>query len=284
MGARFHAVGEIACLSQLSVVRRWNRNSGQRKVLSVKRNALNVPLALALVALAAGQHAVPRSPSGGISGLVRYPDGAPSDGATVSAITDCKDMGYNLVQEVKTLTDGSFYIPAFLSADCKKVRLSAKKVEDLWLKTGHDVFYEGDNGTTPVVEAPQSGSPTTTEITLGNRGGSVSFRVWDVASHRFIYAELHVKRIPVPGAVFGSMQIATGRDGSPDTLLLPAGQYEISVEQYSCREAIYFTASPPQETLTVEAGERLAKDLSVDVRLIKPMKSYDNPRGRPCEP
>jgi hypothetical protein len=249
----------------------------------VNRNALNVALVLLLAAFAAGQHAVPRSSSGGISGVVRYPDGTLSEGATVFATTDCKNMSYNLVQEVKTLADGSFYVPAFLGADCKRVQLSAKKIEDLWLKTGNDVFYEGDNGTTPVVEASRSGSPTTTEIILGNRGGSVSFRVWDTASHRFIYAELHVKRMPVPGAVFGSMQIATGRDGSPDILLLPAGQYEISVEQFSCREATYFAANPPTEPLTVTAGERLAKDIYVDVRLIKPMKSYDNPRGRPCE-
>ena len=202
-----------------------------------------------------------------------------------AAVTECKqDVHVNHVKDVKTSTDGSFYVPPFLVSGCNHVRLTAKKVEDLWLKTGHDIFYEGDNGTTPVVEAPSSGSPTTTEIKLGNRGGLVSFRVWDAASHRFIYAELYVKRMPVPGAVFGSMEIATGRDGSPDTLLLPAGRYEISVEQYSCREAIYFTASPPRETLTVEAGKRLTKDVSVDVRLIKAMKSYDNPRGRTCEP
>ena len=193
-------------------------------------------------------------------------------------------MGYNRLQEVKTSTDGSFYVPPFLDVSCNQVRLSAKKVEDMWLKTGHEVFYEGENGTTPLVEASRSGLPTTTEIRLENRGGSVSFRVWDVASRRFIYAELFVKRLPVPGAVFGSMQIATGRDGSPDTLLLPAGQYEISVDQYSCREAVYFAASSPRETLTVQAGEKLATDFSVDVRLIKAMKSYDNPRGKRCEP
>jgi len=173
------------------------------------------PLAL-VVALAVGQDIVPRS-SGGISGVVRYPDGTPSAGATVSAVTECKDeVHVNFVQDVKTSTDGSFYVPPFLVSGCNRIRLSAKKVKDLWLETGRDVFYEGDNGTTPVVEAPRSGSPTTTEIKLGNRGALVSFRVRDAATDRFIWAGLYLKRMPLPAATFGSMQIATGRDGSPD--------------------------------------------------------------------
>ena len=79
------------------------------------------------------------------------------------------------VQEVKTSTGGWFYMPRFSDPFCNRVRLSAEKSEDLWLKTGHDVFYVEDNGTAPVVEASRSGSPTPTEITLGNRGASVSF-------------------------------------------------------------------------------------------------------------
>jgi hypothetical protein len=249
----------------------------------VKKNTVGVPLALLLVTFAAGQDAARRS-SGGVSGVVRYPDGTPSVGATVSARTDCKQMGYNLLQKVKTSTDGSFYLPPFPEATCNRVQLSAKKVEDLWLETGHQVFYGGDNGTAPVVEASRSGPPTTTEIALGSQGALVSFRVRDTATERFIWAGLYIKRIPVPGTVFGSMEIATGRDGSPDTLLLPAGEYQISVQQYSCEGADYFTVNPPREALVVKAGQRIAKDISVDVRLIKPIKSYSNPRGLPCKP
>jgi hypothetical protein len=249
----------------------------------VKNKTIGLALALVLSAAVFGQSALPRY-SGGVSGLVRYPDGTPSAGATVSAVTECNEIGYNRVQEVKTSTDGTFYVPLFLDVSCNRVRLSANKVEDLWLKTGHEVFYVGENGTTPVVEASQSGSPTTTEITLGNRGALVSFRVWDTATDRFIWAGLDLERMPVSGAKFGSMTIATGRDGSPDVLLLPAGQYQISVERYSCREADYFTVSPPRETLTVESGQRITKDITVDVRLIKPMKSYSNPPGKPCKP
>lgn len=249
----------------------------------MKTNAIEIFLTLVVAISAVGQGAAPRS-SGGVSGVVRYPDGTPNEGATVSALTECKEMGYNRVYEVKTLADGSFYIPPFLDSTCSRVRLTAARAEDLWLKTGHDVFYPKDNGTTPLVEASLSGPPTVTEITLENRGALVSFRVRDSSSGRFIRAELYLERTPVPGATFASMLIATGRDGSPDILLLPAGQYEIFVQQYACREKDYFTASPPRETFTVETGEKIAKDIPVDVRLIKPMRSYSNPRARPCKP
>lgn len=46
-------------------------------------------MSLALVAMAVGQ--VGELRSGGISGIVRYPDGSPSAGATVSAATECKE-------------------------------------------------------------------------------------------------------------------------------------------------------------------------------------------------
>jgi len=248
----------------------------------VKTTFITIPLVLALSAFAPAQRAEPH-PSGGVEGIVRYPDGTPSAGATVSVATECNEM-VNRVQEVKTSTDGSFYVPPFPDAHCNRVRLSAKKLEDMWLKTGHEVFYVGDNGTTPIVETSPSGSPTQTEIKLGNRGASVSFRVRDTATERFIWSRLYLERMPVSGATFGSMLIGTGRDGSAETLLLPAGQYEVSVEWYDCKGADYFTVSPPRESLTVEAGERITKDITVDVRLIKPMKSSTHSRSNPCQP
>ena len=185
--------------------------------------------------------------------------------------------------EVKTSTDGSFYFPPLLEATCGRVRLSADKREDLWLKTGHDIFDGVDNGTAPIVESPRAGSPATTEIMLGNRGSLVSFRVWDVATGRFIWARLYLERMPVPGVKFGSTLLATARDGSADTLFLPAGQYLVFVESYSCGQIDYTAAERPQETFTVESGQRIAQDISVDVRLIKPMKWGNNPHGRPCK-
>ena len=145
-------------------------------------------------------------------------------------------------------------------------------------------FDVKNNGTTAIVEVPRYGTPAKTEITLGNRGAFVSLRVWDTATERFIWTLLHVEREPVSGVAFGSMDAGTGQDGSSDTLLLPAGQYQISVDMYECNGERYITVSPPQVVLTVEAGQRIAKDISVDVRLIKPVKSHSNPHAKPCKP
>ena len=220
---------------------------------------------------------------GGVSGIVRLRDGAPIAGAKVTAITACEGMHVSLVQEVTTSTDGSFYVPSFHSAECTKVRLYAEKADDLWIKTGPNIFLAVSNGTLPLVELKPVGPPAFSEIMLGDRGASVSIRVRDSATDRFIWAELHVQRQAVEGAINGSMDIATGRDGSADVVLLPAGEYAITVQQFACRDADYFTGNPqPTERITVEAGQRVAKDISVDVRQIKTAPSYDNPRGKPC--
>jgi len=249
----------------------------------LRKGIVGVSLILFVVGLAAAQDKVSRR--GGVSGVVRHPDGSPSSDATVVAVTNCKDdVHVNFVQEVKTASDGSFYLPPFLSSDCNHILLSAEKREDFWLRTGRDVFYGSDHGTTPEVDAPRTGEPIATEIKLGKQGGLVSFRVLDIASGSFIWAGLQLERAPVPDTKFGSMRIATGRDGSPDTLLLPAGQYKIFLESYSCHDKNYFTDDVPLGLLAVEAGERVAKDFSVDVRDIKPIRSYDNPKGKPCRP
>jgi hypothetical protein len=169
-------------------------NSGRSKVLSVK-SIFRVSAFLVLALLSEGQATAPRI--GGISSIVRYPNGSPIAEAMVSAVTDCGDMPYNLVREVKTSTDGSFYIRPFVDASCNRVRLEAKKVDDLWLKTGSDVFFEGDNGTAPVVQTARTGAPENTDIALGKQGAEVNFRVWDKATARFIRAGLYVERIPV---------------------------------------------------------------------------------------
>jgi len=197
-------------------------------------------------------------------------------------VTACERAPFQLVQETKTAADGSFNLQ-FVDAECKRIRLSASKIDEFWLKTGMDVFYTKENGTAPVIEATETGSPAEAVITLGERRGLVQFRVWDKATERFIYAEVYLARLPVPGAKFGSMLFATGKDGSPDTLFLPEGEYEFSVEQYACNGKVYFAANPLKETFKVEAGRPLSKDFSLDVRQIRPQSSYDNPRGKPCK-
>lgn len=236
---------------------------------------------LILLTIPAIGQVTPRPLPGGINGVVRIPDGLPLEGAVVTARTDCREMGMTLEEEAKTSADGSFYIPPFETGDCNRIRLFAKKTEDLWLETGPDVLSGEDNGTAPVVVIPSS---STTKITMGSRGGSISFRVWDKATDRFIGAWLYIRRMPVPSKEVESVLIATGRDGSPDTLLLAAGDYEVAVKRYSCEGEDYSALSPPRERFSVQAGQVTTKDIFVDVRLIKPAKSYANPRARPCKP
>lgn len=219
----------------------------------------------------------------GISGVVQYPDGNPSAGATVTGRTTCDREPYHLVHTTKTSADGSFHLPSF-DSECTRVQLSASKLDDLWLNTGTDIFYPRENGTAPIVDTAATGSPAATVIVLGERGALVRLRVRDKATQQFIQAYVSVKRLPVPGAKFGSMLAGTGKDGSADTLFLPAGEYEFSVDLYDCNRENYLAARSPHETLTVEAGQRVAEDISLDVRQMKTLKSPTNQHGKPCEP
>lgn len=218
-----------------------------------------------------------------VSGVVQSPDGKPDARATVKGITDCNGEPSHLVQTAKTALDGSFSLQ-FLGSECRRIQLSASNVEEFWLQTGLDVFYAKENGTAPIVDVPASGPPAPVLIRLEERGGLVDFRVWDAAAGRFIRAFVDLERSPVLGSKFGSMEFATGQDGSADTLFLPMGEYEFSVVIYDCHGTDYLAANRPHGTLRIEAGQRVAKDFSVDVRQIKPQKSQNNPHGEPCEP
>ena len=238
-----------------------------------------VTVVLLLVMTASrAQEALPRY--GSISGVVSYPDGHPAAGAEVKAVTACLGEGFHLVQEVTTSDDGEFNVPPFKGWNCNRVQLSARK--DLWLPTGEGTFYGKQIGTAPLVELAEEGSSQRTQIQLGEQGGTVEFRVWDTATQRFIWARLSLNRVPVPDAKFGSMTIATGRDGSPDTVLLPAGMYEVSVEAFACKDQDYIAAKPVREMLEVPPGTKGRKDISLDVSRIKPRKAYSNPRGAYC--
>lgn len=217
--------------------------------------------------------------TGQVSGIVIFPDGSPVAGATVEAVTICKDEPFHLVQEVTTGENGEFNIPP--SGSCAQLRLSAKK--GLWLKTGQDVFYGKQIGTTPVVQL--NGTQQRVEIRLGEMGGRVDVRVWDRATQRFVYADLSIKRMPVPGLKFGFVEMtATGQDGSAGTLILPAGTYEFSVDGFACGTQKYYARHPVREQVHVSSGKILEKDISIDVRNIRASQSYNNPSGEYCKP
>jgi hypothetical protein len=80
-------------------------------------------------------------------------------------------------------------------------------------------------------------------------------------------------------------------------MLLPAAEYNVFLESYSCHGKNYFTDSVRLEhgkeyftgrvrlePLTVEVGKKVTKDFSVDVRAIKPTSSAQNPKAETCEP
>ena len=104
-----------------------------------------------------------------------------------------------------------------------------------------------------------------------------------MAAGRFIYAELGIERKPAEAKKFGSMQIATGKDGSADTLLLPPGEYVASVLQYQCGTKEYWASAPPHFSFEVTAGNKQEPKIELDVRTLKSLKTYANPYGKKCE-
>jgi hypothetical protein len=136
-----------------------------KKSSAVKKGIIGT--VLMLLAGSVNGQVTSRPLPGGINGVVRLPVGAPLQGAIVTAKTDCKAVGevsLDFAQEVKTDADGSFYVPPFATGGCNRIRLVAKKTEDLWLETGRGIFYVEDNGSAPVVVIPSS---TSTEIKMG---------------------------------------------------------------------------------------------------------------------
>ena len=228
-----------------------------------------------------------------LRGTVSFPDGTPVPGATVTATTVCDsgEAGVSLVKKATTTPEATFSIAAF-GEGCHQYRLTANKREDFWLETGDShsrsgaaaAFYVGPNGTSPTVDLPSAtSSPQPITIVLGLRGGWVDIRVWDTAASRFIYAELLIERKPIEGKKFGSVQIATGKDGSADTLLLPPAEYVASVLQYQCGTKEYWAAVPPQFPFEVTAGNKQEPKIELDIRTMKSSKTYANPHGKKCE-
>jgi hypothetical protein len=216
---------------------------------------------------------------GGISGHVRYPDGRPTEGAKVTAVTECEGP-FRLYREATTASDGSYHIPYF-SQECSKIRLHAEKTDTLWLRTGIDQDFYRENGSAPLVESSPTGAPAAAELVLGMQGGLLTLRVADRATHQFIWAELAVKR--AAGRRGWVVEDTTGRDGAPASFLLPPGQFLVGVTQFQCGTAQFFVAYPTYEPVVVGAGQRIAKDIVVDVRRIKPAPSYANPSGSRCK-
>jgi hypothetical protein len=243
-----------------------------------------VLLVVAFALLQALQHSAWSQDSPVLRGTVLFPDGTPAHEATVTATTACEngEGGYRLARQATTTPEGTFSIPPF-GEGCNQYRLTAGKAADFWIETGDCVFCGAPNGMPPTVNLSAASAPEPITIVLGQRGGTTDFRVWDAATARFMRAMLRIDHKPVEGKTFGSMDIATGKDGSADTLLLPPGEYVASVLQYQCGTKEYWAAVPPQFSFEVTAGNKQEPKISVDVRTIKSSKTYANPHGRKCQ-
>lgn len=217
-----------------------------------------------------------------LRGIVILPSGVPIQGATVTIRTECSGSGFTLSKETTTAPDGTFAVPIF-GNDCQHYRFSASKKGDFWLETGEAVFYGGPNGASPILDSSSANAFNPVTIKLGVQGGRVDFQVWDSSAGRFIYSLLEIERRPIDHKKYGSMEIATGKDGSADTLLLPPGEYSASVVMYQCGDKQYSAVVYPTLYFSVIPNANQKVKITIDVRTIKNSKTYANPGGEKCE-
>jgi hypothetical protein len=218
-----------------------------------------------------------------LRGRVLYPDGSPASGANVRAETICRDSSVHFVADAVTDLDGGFVVASF-DPFCGEVRFTAEYRSAFWLRTGEQVFYAGQNGTTPEIDLKSGMPPEPVTIRLEARGGAVELRVWDEATRRFIQAGLIIGRSLTEGRPGGGMSIATGKDGSSHTLFLPIGIYTVSLWYYPCGIKTYFASEKPEDTFEIVPTERISKTLTVNTFELGASSSYDNPGGEKCRP
>lgn len=206
-----------------------------------------------------------------INGQVVVADGTPVAGATVQATQDCFHGG-DAIETRKTISaaDGTFSLPAY-DTRCSRYRLLASKEGDFWLPT--DDLMDSQFGPTPtqrIVVDISSVPPSGPVIVLKERGGKVAIRVRDVATGRFVFADLVYEK-PDQDKVLGA-SMPTGLDGSATVHLLPPGEYTVKVYSFSCgdsHEEWHVTADSPKISLLVRAGIELNEVIEIDSRKIK---------------
>jgi hypothetical protein len=218
-----------------------------------------------------------------LRGRVVFSDGTPAAQATVRAMTICNDdpsydvhISHSFVET--TAEDGTFFFPA-LDPECNRYRVSASKPSDYWLASDDPVFT-GTPPVAPIINLSSSAPTQPTQIVLNVQGGEVSFRVWDVATGRFVHAGFDINRKPVEGKKFGSIMTATGEDGSATTELLPPGEYTVAVSSYPFRKDAYCPVLAPFMSFVAVVGTRLEETIKIDSRTIKPLSRNCKPQIR----
>lgn len=223
-------------------------------------------------------------------GVVVFADGKPASDAKVRAFAKCD--GITLTQDTTTAADGSFSFPVFhrmasnptySDSDCNQYRFRASKKEEFWLASDDNIFT-GATPTIPTIDLPFKLPLQPVQIILSIRGGKVNFRVWDVATGKFVQSELYLERKPVEHKKFGSVEWKTSGDDSSDVKLLPPGQYTVSVQSFPCGASEYWTVTGPSRSFVVEPASQLEETITIDVRNIKPLPTYDGHRRTNCKP
>lgn len=206
-----------------------------------------------------------------INGQVVLADGTPVAGATVAAIQDCFHFGDSYeTRNTISAADGTFSLPAY-EARCSRYRLVASKEGDFWLPTDdlmHSQF--GPMPTQRVVVDISSVPPSKPVIVLNARGGKVAVRVRDVATGRFVFADLVYEK-PDQDKVLGA-SMPTELDGSATVHLLPPGEYTVEVFTFTCgdsHEEWYATADGPKISVVVRPGIERDEVIEIDSRKIK---------------
>ena len=247
-----------------------------------QRNATRIAFAFTVVACAtADESKRAHFPTGVLLlGQVMYPDGSPAAGAKVVAETTCTDSTIHMVDDTVTDSDGSFAFTTFDSS-CGRYRFTAEKRETFWLKTGKEVFYPQLNGTAPEIQLVDSTPPEPVLIQFGLRGAELEIAVWDEFTSRRIRAGLDVE---CPEAWCGAMGIATGKDGEPHTVFVPARRYRVTLNSYPCGAKKYFADGGPSITVDAIEGQRRSVELRINTRLVRAQSSYDNVKGAACLP
>lgn len=206
-----------------------------------------------------------------INGQVVMADGSPVAGATVEATQDCFHFG-DSIETSKTVSaaDWSFSLSAY-DTHCSRYRLRASKEGDFWLPT--DDFLPSPYGSTPterIVVVDISSVPRSRPVIILNaRGGKVAIRVRDVATGRFVFADLVYEK---PDQVRFDASMPTELDGSATIHLLPPGEYTVEVFTFTCGdsdEESYITADGPKISVLVRPGIELHEVIEIDSRKIK---------------
>jgi hypothetical protein len=211
-----------------------------------------------------------------ITGTILLVDGTAVAGATVETAQDC-DHGGDAIETRKSVSaaDGTFSLPAY-DPRCSRYRLIASKETDFWLPSEDLLNSEFGPWTNEriVVDVASVPPPRPVRIVLNSRGGKVAIRVRDLATGRFVFADLWYEK-PDQSNLVGA-DVPTGLDGSATVYLLTPGKYTVRVASFTCgnsHDESHITADGPTISVLVRPAIESNEVIEIDSRKIKALKN-----------